>query len=158
MCWWWHTEFSHAIMCPSGICYHTSVQLYHYTMQSAAAVTWFNMTYSNAVFNVEYRSDIVPMRHPISCPPRWAIRALIEYKMSSYQYRKSHCEDKTILWPSYFHNGISYTGKMSSLYWTNRQIITGSVMKKYDCITAPHHIYIYMIHFNNHDMDDILPI
>ena len=38
-------------------------------------------------------------------------------KMTSYQYRKSHCGDKTILWPSYLHNGISYTGKMSSLYW-----------------------------------------
>ena len=29
-------------------------------------------------------------------------------KMTSYQYRKSHCEDKTILRPSYLHNGISY--------------------------------------------------
>ena len=38
-------------------------------------------------------------------------------KMTSYQYRKSHCGDKTILRPSYLHNGISYTGKMSSLYW-----------------------------------------
>ena len=27
-------------------------------------------------------------------------------KMSSYQYRKSHCGDKTILWPSYLHNGF----------------------------------------------------
>ena len=38
-------------------------------------------------------------------------------KMSSYQYRKSHCADKTILWPSSLHNGISNTGKMTSLYW-----------------------------------------
>ena len=38
-------------------------------------------------------------------------------KISSYQYRKSHCGDKTILRPSYLHNGISYTGKMTSLYW-----------------------------------------
>ena len=37
-------------------------------------------------------------------------------KMTSYQYRKSHCGDKMILWPSYLHNGISYTGKMTSLY------------------------------------------
>ena len=36
--------------------------------------------------------------------------------MKSYQYRKSHCGDKMILRPSYLHNGISYTGKMSSLY------------------------------------------
>ena len=38
-------------------------------------------------------------------------------KMTSYQYRKSHCGDKKILRPSYLHNGISYTGKMASLYW-----------------------------------------
>ena len=38
-------------------------------------------------------------------------------KTPSYQYRKSHCGDKTILRPSYLHNEISYTGKMISLYW-----------------------------------------
>ena len=38
-------------------------------------------------------------------------------KMTSYQYRESHCGDKTILRPSYLHNEISYTGKMTSLYW-----------------------------------------
>ena len=38
-------------------------------------------------------------------------------KMSSYQYRKSHCGDKTVVRSSYLHNGISYTGKMSYLYW-----------------------------------------
>ena len=38
-------------------------------------------------------------------------------KMSSYQYRKSYCGDKTVVRSSYFHNGISYTGKMTSLYW-----------------------------------------
>ena len=37
-------------------------------------------------------------------------------KMPSYQYRKSHCEDKTIFRPSYLHSGISYIGKMPSLY------------------------------------------
>ena len=38
-------------------------------------------------------------------------------KMSSYQYRISHCGDKMILRPSYLHNRISYTGKITSLYW-----------------------------------------
>ena len=32
-------------------------------------------------------------------------------------YRKSHCGDKMILRQSYLHNGISYTGKMTSSYW-----------------------------------------
>ena len=37
--------------------------------------------------------------------------------MSSYQYRKSHCGDKTVVRSSSLHNGISYTGKTVSLYW-----------------------------------------
>ena len=44
-------------------------------------------------------------------------------KMTSYQYRKSHCGDKTVVRSSYLHNGISYTGKMSSLYWIGAQEI-----------------------------------
>ena len=40
---------------------------------------------------------------------------------TSYQYRKSHCGDKMILRPSYHHNGISYTGKITFLYWIRAQ-------------------------------------
>ena len=47
--------------------------------------------------------------------------AWFNIKMTSYQYRKSHCGDKTILRPSYLHNGISYTGKTASLYWIRAQ-------------------------------------
>ena len=42
---------------------------------------------------------------------------------ASYQYRKSHCGDKTIVRSSYLHNGISYTGKTISLYWIRPQIM-----------------------------------
>ena len=38
-------------------------------------------------------------------------------KMPSYQYRKSHCGDKTILRPSHLNNGIYHTGKMASYFW-----------------------------------------
>ena len=41
--------------------------------------------------------------------------------MPFYRYRKSHCEDKTIWQLSYLHNGISFTGKMTSLYWIRAQ-------------------------------------
>ena len=40
-------------------------------------------------------------------------------KMSSCQYRKSHCGDKAVVRSSYLHNGIFYTGKMS-LYWIDQ--------------------------------------
>ena len=35
-------------------------------------------------------------------------------KMASFQYRKYHCGDKTVVRSSYLHNGISYTDKMAS--------------------------------------------
>ena len=37
--------------------------------------------------------------------------------MLSYQYRKYHCGDKTVVRSSYLHKGLSYTGKIVSLYW-----------------------------------------
>ena len=50
--------------------------------------------------------------------------------MSSYQYRKSHCGDKTVERSSYLHNGISYTGKMSSLYWFSPLICSEEELKQ----------------------------
>ena len=61
------------------------------------------------------------------------IRARFNIKMTSYQYRKSHCGAKTIWRPSYLHNGISYTGKMTSLYWIRAQVpVNSSVNVFYD--------------------------
>ena len=42
--------------------------------------------------------------------------------MSSYQYRKSHCGDKTVERSFYLHNGISYTGKTIYFYWVGAQV------------------------------------
>ena len=53
-------------------------------------------------------------------------------KMSSYQHRKSHCGDKTVVRSSDLHNGISYTGKITSLYWISPQ---GSL--KYHLTASP---------------------
>ena len=65
------------------------------------------------------------MRHPAG---PW-----FNIKMTSYQYRKSHCGDKTILRPSYLHNGISYTGKMTSLYWIRAQVIDLNITMAQHC-------------------------
>ena len=48
-------------------------------------------------------------------------------KMSSYEYRKSHCGDKTISRPSYLNNRISYSGKTPSLYWIRALVTDGRV-------------------------------
>ena len=50
-------------------------------------------------------------------------------KMLSYQYRKSHCGDKTVERSSYLHNGISCTGKTTSLYWIGALIATPTKIK-----------------------------
>ena len=79
---------------------------------------------------------------PASTPGPW-----FNIKMSSYQYRKSHCGDKTILRPSYLHNGISYTGKMTSLYWIGALVSpendnsfwlegTNELKKQYVCVSV----------------------
>ena len=59
--------------------------------------------------------------------------------MSSYQYRKSHCGDKTILWSSYLHNGISFTDKMASLYWICPLILheAGAQAFRHHFVNAP---------------------
>ena len=59
---------------------------------------------------------VITMLHGISGP--W-----FNIKMSSDQYGKSHCWDKTVVRSFYLHNGISYPGKMSSLYWIWAQVI-----------------------------------
>ena len=75
-------------------------------------------------------------------------------EMLSYQYRKSHWGDKTILQPSYLHNGISYTGKMTSLYW----------IRALDVPSSPHVILflewinIYQKHSNSFNSCIIIEI
>ena len=54
--------------------------------------------------------------------------------ISSYQYRTSYYGDKTILRPSYLHNGISYTGKIS-LYWI-RTLVSKAIQTKQQWCTV----------------------
>ena len=58
--------------------------------------------------------------HPVKAS-EWTTGPWFNIKMPSYQYRKSLCGDKTVVRSSYLHNGISYTGKMASLYWIGPQ-------------------------------------
>ena len=56
--------------------------------------------------------------HVYDSPGPW-----FNIKMPSYQNRKPHCGDKTILRQSYLHYGISHTGKMASFYWTSHLVV-----------------------------------
>ena len=57
--------------------------------------------------------------------------------MSSYQYRKSHCGDKTVVRSSYLHNGISYTGKMTSLYSFSPLVLLLRPLCQYKQVVLP---------------------
>ena len=70
-------------------------------------------------------------------------------KMTSYQYRKSHCGDKTIVRSSYLHNWISYTGKMTSLYWI------GPMKRISKCLTWFHNSSWYTHNTIRHNEQDI---
>ena len=63
--------------------------------------------------NVKFCSRKIPLflYATVPCVVWFRSGPRINIKMTLYQYRKSHCGDKTISRPSYLHNGISYTGK-----------------------------------------------
>ena len=65
----------------------------------------------------------------------WCPGPQFNIKMTSYQYRKIHCGDKTVVRSSYLYNGISYTGKMISLYWI-RALVPGVTMASAGMISA----------------------
>ena len=63
-------------------------------------------------------------------PQTWG--SWFNINMSSYQFRKSHCRDKTISQSPYRRNGISNTGKMASLYWM------GALVFQTNCSDSAH--------------------
>ena len=93
----WFTPF-HVLIRPDVIWKILSRPLYH---------VHFNMIHTNSWHNCK----MLPL-----CPG-----SSLKLKIICYQFRKSHGGNKTILRPSYLHNGISYTGKMTFLYWIRTQ-------------------------------------
>ena len=81
------------------------------------------------------------MMLPLTTPGPW-----FNIKMLSYQYRKSHCGDKMILRPSYLHNGISYTGKTTSLYWI-RALIAQALLIDVDIAVAECKTAVSLVHW-----------
>ena len=68
-------------------------------------------------------------------------------KMPSYQYREFHCEDETVVRSSYLHNGIPYTGKMTSLNWIRAQ----GISKQHDDVGRSGHVRGFsVVSQNNH--------
>ena len=64
---------------------------------------------SNWTIARSYNTSSMIFYHP---PGPW-----FNIKMSSYQYRKSHCWDKMVIRSSYLHSGIFFTGKLGFSYW-----------------------------------------
>ena len=67
----------------------------------------------------------------------------------SYQYRKSNCGDKTVVRSSYLHNGISYTGKMSSLHCIGALVPTHMSLETIKRNLWTKHVWLWFIHISN---------
>ena len=93
------------------------VQLYVWEAQCSFQAACFALSPKHN-FRASLWAGFIPWTS--SCSGPW-----FNIKTSSYQYRKSHCGDETILRPCYLHNGISYTGKTTSLYWIGAQVSFG---------------------------------
>ena len=93
----------------------------HMTQQLSMCeiLTWFWLSFSMLLYHVFWRDLSYDLMHPRL---NTYLKAWFNIKMTSYQYMKSHCGDKTMLRPSHLHNGISYTGKMTSLYWIRAHV------------------------------------
>ena len=52
-------------------------------------------------------------------------------KLPFYQYRKSHCGDKTVEMSFYLHSESSCTGKMTSWYWIRAQYICSRQIERH---------------------------
>ena len=84
-----------------------SFQYGWFCKQLIAAFFWQYVT------NVTWFRDLLLVQPNIS----WTAGSWFSIKMLSYQYRKSNCGAKTILWPFNCHNLISYTRMITSWYW-----------------------------------------
>ena len=100
---WWFETLSHPLWRHCNAAYHVKmVQLF----KLAVCYSWFGGGQEPGHHCIQLKQA-----HCMSTGPWFNI------KMTSYQYRKSHWGDKTVVRSSYLHNGISFTGKMVSLYW-----------------------------------------
>ena len=98
----------------SGCRWLGSTQYKSYNQDGACHPSWHLGT--NIL--VHYHCSPATVTHlKIRCQSILAPQARFNIKMSSYQYRKSHCGDKTVVRSSYLHNGIFYTGKTTFLNW-----------------------------------------
>ena len=109
----------------SETCFHSRTDLSH----TVFVVTILDPNRSCVIFTYILQgcfagagTIIILPRYLWSNPGPW-----FNIKMSSYQYGKSHCGDKTVVRSSYLHNGISYTDKMTSLYWISPQKYTDKI-------------------------------
>ena len=67
--------------------------------------------------------EVFTQRITSLAPSVWTSGPRFNIEMPPYQYSKCHCGYKTVVRSSYLHNGISYTGKTTSLYRIGAPVI-----------------------------------
>ena len=101
-------------------CWHSSVLYYSNDQIKLLHTSWWCENYCFSIHIVNILRFFLGQGSKVEqFVTDWLYRVLIYLK----KIRKSYCGDKTILWQSYLHNGISYNGKITSWYWIRVQCI-----------------------------------
>ena len=106
--------------------YHTWYYIQHCARWWVGAVMWWQCLCFVSIQDRHFeetgssKEEVSKIIQLIFIAANWA---LIQNKDESYQCRKSHCGDKTVVRSSYLHYGISYTGKMPSFYWIGALVL-----------------------------------
>ena len=85
------------------------------TVQNFVGYWWFGISFLSR-WRIQMAEEILGNVSSTSRP--W-----FNIRITFYQYRKSHCGFKTVIKLSSLHSGISYIGKMTSLYWIRVMVI-----------------------------------
>ena len=92
-------------------------------IQKSFALCWLVMI-NRALIQCKCINDLVQDCGNSSALAMELLQSCTKPLISSFQYRKSHCENKMVMRLSYFHNGISNAGKMILLFWISPLALT----------------------------------
>ena len=85
-----------------GYCSHNTIYVHGYRVWCRYDTVYRHEDHANYIILQLGYMGTAPLQNPVNTQ----LGPWFNIKMSSYQYRKSHCADKTVVRSSYLHNGI----------------------------------------------------
>ena len=164
--YYWHHSWGF------GIGYHPLYSLYlcthdsHIIMWGSPIAYIYSFTTNTAIQRVGSMGCLPITLCMAGCWPDSHPGPWFNIRMSSYRYRISHSGDKTVVRPSFLHDGISYTGKTTSLHWfspldsiyawqTYCCMITNTLSMKKNLVIYTTKYYLHILIDNNYVCDKL---